>query len=59
VLEGGLLGGEVAAGLDRAAEPGIERLALVVQMIDLISRSKARNGTNSAQALSQSLTMAG
>jgi hypothetical protein len=26
VLEGGLLGGEVAAGLDRAAEPGIQRL---------------------------------
>jgi len=26
VLEGGLLGGNVAAGLDRAAEPGIERL---------------------------------
>src|SRR5947209_19111630 len=26
VLEGGLLGGEVAAGLDRAAEPGIEAL---------------------------------
>ena len=26
VLEGGLLGGEVAAGLDRAAEPGVQRL---------------------------------
>jgi hypothetical protein len=26
VLEGGLLGREVAAGLDRPAEPGIERL---------------------------------
>src|SRR5919197_1455859 len=26
VLQRGLLGGEVAAGLDRAAEPGVERL---------------------------------
>ena len=33
-------------------------IALVVMMVR-ISRSKARNGVNSAQALSQSLTMAG
>jgi hypothetical protein len=26
VLERGLLGGAVAAGLDRAAEPGVDRL---------------------------------
>jgi len=32
---------------------------LVVQISVRISRSKRRNGTNSAQALSQSLTMAG
>jgi len=34
-------------------------IALVVQMIVRISRSKARNGTNSAQALSHSRTTAG
>jgi hypothetical protein len=59
VLEGGLLGGEVAAGLDRAAEPRVEGLDRVVQMMALISRSKARNGTNSGQAFSQSRMIAG
>jgi hypothetical protein len=59
VLEGGLLGWEVALGLDRPAEPGVEGLALVVQMIVRISLSKARNGTNSAQAFCQSRMIAG
>jgi len=35
VLESGLLGGEVAAGLNRAAEPGVERF-------DRVGRSRAR-----------------
>ena len=39
VLEGGLLGGELAAGVDGAAEPGVQRLdPLVVQITGLISR---------------------
>jgi hypothetical protein len=37
----------------------IDSMALVVQMAVLISRSKARNGTNSAQAFSQSRMIAG
>jgi len=36
-----------------------DSIALVVQMIDLISLPKARNGTNSGQAFSQSLMIAG
>jgi hypothetical protein len=36
-----------------------DSIALVVQMMVLISRSKARNGTNSAQAFSQSRMIAG
>jgi hypothetical protein len=34
-------------------------MLLVVQITDLISVSKARNGTNSAHAFSHSLTIAG
>ena len=37
----------------------IDSIAFVVQMMVLISRSNCRNGTNSAQAFSQSLMMAG
>src|SRR5262249_41378002 len=37
----------------------MDSIALVVQMTVLISRSKLRNGTNSAQAFSQSRMMAG
>src|SRR5207247_8206581 len=37
----------------------IDSIAFVVQMTVLISRSKARNGTNSAQAFSHSRMMAG
>jgi hypothetical protein len=37
----------------------IDSIALVVQMTVLISRSKARKGTNSAQAFSHSRMIAG
>ena len=37
----------------------IDSMALVVQMTVLISRSKARNGTNSAHAFSHSRMIAG
>jgi hypothetical protein len=37
----------------------IDSMALVVQMMVRISLSNARNGTNSAQAFSQSRMMAG
>src|SRR5215469_1711520 len=37
----------------------IDSIAFVVQMTVLISRSNCRNGTNSAQAFSHSLIMAG
>ena len=60
VLEGGLLGGNVAAGFDRAADLALsDSIALVVQIGVRISRSDRRKGTNSARALSRSLTMAG
>jgi hypothetical protein len=37
----------------------IDSIAFVVQMTVLISRSNRRNGTNSAQAFSQSRMIAG
>src|SRR5581483_8045962 len=46
VLEGGLLGGEVAAGLDRAAEPGVEALDRVGgadQRADLLIEAQERD----------------
>ena len=59
-LEGGLLGREVAAGVHgRRSRALIDSIALVVQMTVLISRSKPRNGTNSAHAFSQSRMIAG
>src|ERR1035438_4967864 len=46
VLEGGLLGREVAAGLDRAAEPGVQRLDRVRradQGPDLLVKAQERD----------------
>jgi hypothetical protein len=54
-LDGGLLGREVAAGLDRPpARAFSDSIALVKQMTALISRSQSRNGMNSFQAFSRS-----
>ena len=58
-LEGDLLVGEVPAGLDGSADPGVDRLHRVVQTTLRISTSKARKGTNSTQAFSHSRTIAG
>jgi hypothetical protein len=44
---------------DRRNRAFSDSIALVVQISVRISLSKPRNGTNSAQAFSQSLTMAG
>ena len=50
-LQGGRLGGEVAAGVDRPPIPAlIDSIAFVVQMIFRISWSNRGKGTNSAQA---------
>src|SRR5919198_2563641 len=58
VLQRGLLVREVPAGLDRSADLALsDSTALVVEMMVRISGSKARNGTNSAQAFSHSRTI--
>jgi hypothetical protein len=56
----GLLGREVATGVHRPLESAlIDSMALVVQMIFLISRSNCRNGANSAQVFSQRQVISG
>ena len=60
MLEDGLLGGKWPRALTERRNLALsDSIALVVQISVRISRSNRRKGTNSAQALSQSLTMAG
>jgi len=60
VLEGGLLVGKCPRALTERRKRALsDSMALVVQITVRIWGSKARKGTNSAQACSHSLMMAG